>query len=154
MRGKPVAKRNFDPDAKYNSVLITKFINHVMRRGKKSVAQTIVYKALDLMAQKSKKDPIEMFDTALKNVMPVVEVRSRRIGGANYQIPVEVKSDRKSALAFRWILDACRARRGQPMHKKLAQELLDAAAGQGSAIKKREDVQRMAEANRAFAHFA
>ena len=125
-----------------------------MRDGKKTVAQKVVYKALALMAEKSKKDPVELLDLAVKNIAPVVEVKSRRVGGANYQIPTPVRGDRKLALAFRWIIDAANTKKGQPMHIKLAEELLLAAQNEGSAIKKKLDVYRMAEANRAFAHFA
>jgi len=125
-----------------------------MRRGKKSTAERVVYGALELIKEKSKKDPLDVFDQAIKNASPVVEVKARRVGGANYQIPVEVKGERRTALAMRWIIKAARDRKGKPMHEKLAQELNDAANQQGTAIKKKEDVHRMAESNRAFAHFA
>ncbi len=125
-----------------------------MRRGKKSVAQAIVYGALVQIEQKLKKDPLDVFDQALKNVSPQLEVVSRRIGGANYQVPIEVRPDRRLALAMRWIIDASRSRKGKPMAEKLAQELMDASQKQGEAMKKREDVHRMAIANKAFAHFA
>ena len=125
-----------------------------MRRGKKSVAARIVYDSFDIISVKTKQDPLEFFEKALKNVQPQIEVRSRRVGGANYQIPVEVKGERKNALAFRWLLLAARARKGRPMAERLAEELMSAAKGEGSAVKKRDDVHRMAEANRAFAHFS
>ena len=152
MRGKS-PKRILAPDGKYNSVAISKFINYIMQRGKRSVAQQIVYQCLDVVHEKSKKDPVEVFDLAVKNVAPEVEVRSRRIGGGNYQIPVPVLGNCKLALAYRWIIKAASSRKGMPMHLKLATELLDAAANTGAAVKKREDTYRMAEANRAFAHF-
>jgi len=154
MRGKSTPKRSILPDPKFHSVLVSKFINTLMERGKKTVARRVVYEAFELIAAKTKKDPLEIFDTAMKNVTPTVEVRSRRIGGANYQIPVEVRGDRKNALAFRWMLGAARSKKGKPMHQKLAMEIMNAANNEGDAIKKKEDVHRMAEANRAFAHFA
>ena len=154
MRGKKAPKRDIQPDLKYNSVTIAKFINLIMTRGKKTVAERVLYDSFDIIKEKTKKDPLEVFNEAMKNVSPVVEVKSRRIGGANYQIPIEVKGDRRSALAMRWIITASRSRKGKPMREKLAQELMDASENQGAAIKKREDVHRMAEANRAFAHFA
>lgn len=154
MRGKPAPRRALEPDPKYHSTLIEKFINQVMRRGKKSVAQNIVYGAFEIVKEKAKQDPLTVFDAAMKNVAPILEVKSRRIGGANYQIPIEVRSDRRVALAMRWIIAAAKNKKGQPMKKKLAQELLEASMNQGDAVKKRADVHRMAEANRAFAHFA
>jgi small subunit ribosomal protein S7 len=125
-----------------------------MRQGKKTIAQKIVYNALDILADKTKKKSLEVFNEAIKNVTPSVEVKSRRVGGANYQIPMRVVGDRRLALALRWIISAAKARKGKPMREKLAQELLEASQGQGAAVKKKEDVYRMAEANRAFAHFA
>ncbi|MBI3115348.1 MAG: 30S ribosomal protein S7 [Candidatus Kerfeldbacteria bacterium] len=154
MRAKRSPKRPDQPDAKYHSPIIGKFINIIMERGKKSVAQQIVYRALAEVEQKTKKPPLTIFEEALKNVAPVVEVKSRRVGGSNYQIPIEVRGERRRALAFRWIIGAARAKRGRPMARKLAEELMLASEGQGDAVKKREDVHRMAEANRAFAHFA
>lgn len=154
MRGKQAPKREILPDSKYNSTVVAKFINYLMKRGKKSVAQEILYGAFERIAEKTQKDPFEVFDHALKNVSPSLEVRSRRIGGANYQIPVEVRGGRRNALVFRWIIGAARARKGIPMADKLAAELIDAANGEGAAMKKKEDVHRMADANRAFAHFA
>lgn len=154
MRGKQAPKRKIAPDHKFNSVLIARFINQIMRCGKKSVAEQIVYTAFDFIKEKTKKDPLQVFEQAMKNVAPAVEVKSRRIGGANYQIPVEVRGNRKDTLTFRWIIGAAKARRGKPMYQRLGSELIDASQKQGDAIKKREDVHRMAEANRAFAHFA
>lgn len=154
MRSKRATKRKIAPDPKYNNVVIQKFINQLMRKGKKSVAQKIIYKCFDIIKEKTNKDPLEVFDRAIKNVSPILEVKSKRIGGANYQIPMEVRSDRRLALAMRWIIEAAQSRKGKPMREKLAQELSDAANHQGEAIKKKEDVHRMAEANRAFAHFA
>lgn len=153
MRGK-TPKRKITPDPKYGSPTVAKFVNYVMRKGMKSVARGIVYDSFSAIEEQTKKDPRETFDAALRNVTPEVEVRSRRVGGANYQIPTPVTPERKQALAFRWLLTAARLRKGQPMWKRLAAELTDAANKQGAAFKKREDVYRMAEANRAFAHFA
>ncbi len=154
MRGKRASKRVIAPDPKFNSVTIAKLINYVMERGKKSTAQAVVYGAFAIMAAKTKQDPLAIFDKAMKNVTPILEVRSRRVGGANYQVPIEVRGERKLALAFRWLLIAARTRKGKPMAEKLADELISASKGEGTAMKKREDVHRMAEANRAFAHFA
>ncbi|MBI2636747.1 MAG: 30S ribosomal protein S7 [Parcubacteria group bacterium] len=153
MRGKKAPRRVIAPDQKFNSTSIAKLINYVMQRGKKSTAQGIVYRMLDIVSQKSKQDPIAVYEQAIKNVSPQLEVRSRRVGGANYQIPVEVRGERKYTLACRWILAAANGRKGKAMHEKLADEILAAAKGEGAAIKKREDTSRMAEANRAFAHF-
>ena len=154
MRGKKAPKRKINPDPRYTNVNVAKFINYVMRKGKKTVAQSVVYKALDIIAEKSQQDPLNVFDTAIKNVSPILEVKSRRVGGANYQIPMPVRGERKYNLACNWIIQAAKSRKGQPMRQKLAQELMEAANNQGVAIKKRQDVHRMAEANRAFAHFA
>lgn len=134
--------------------MVGRFINQVMRKGKKSIAQHIVYHAFDEIKKKTGQDPVVVFDQALKNVAPILEVRSRRIGGANYQVPVEVRGERRIALAMRWILGAARSRRGKPMETKLAEELMQAANNEGVAIKKKLDTHRMAEANKAFAHFA
>jgi len=131
-----------------------KLINYVMERGKKSTAQAVIYDCFAIMSEKTKQDPMAIFDKAMKNVTPILEVRSRRVGGANYQVPVEVRGDRKLTLAYRWLLIAARDRKGKPMAEKLADELIAASENQGDAIKKKEDVLRMAEANRAFAHFA
>lgn len=155
MRGKKQApKRVILPDDKYQSVVVAKFINKIMERGKKTVAQKILYKSFDIIHSKTKQEPLSVFETALKNVSPQVEVKSRRVGGANYQVPVEVRGDRKQALAMRWLIEAAKAKKGRPMHQKLAEELMLAAKNEGEAIKKKQDVHRMAEANRAFAHFA
>lgn len=154
MRGKSAPKRKIKPDPKYQLPQLTKFINYIMRRGKKSIASKMVYQALEIIKEKSKKDPLEIFKKAIDNTSPIVEVRSRRIGGANYQIPYPTNESRRFVLASRWIITAAKARKGKPMSEKLAQELLDAAEKQGAAIKKKEDIHRMAEANKAFAHFA
>src|SRR3989338_5690568 len=154
MRGKAAPKRNLAPDAKYGSILVAKLVNYVMESGKKSIARGIVYDAFDIIATETKQDPLEVFDTAIKNVTPAVEVKSKRVGGANYQVPMPVRGDRRYALAYRWILEAARGKKGKPMAEKLAEELMLAAKGEGEAVKKKLDVQRMAEANRAFAHFA
>ncbi len=154
MRGKPAPKRTLLPDLRYQNVTVAKFINHLMERGKKSVAERILYDALAIAQQKAGKDPLEIFNDAMKNVGPSVEVKSRRVGGANYQIPIEVRGPRREALAMRWVIGAARSKKGRSMAEKLAQELMDAANRQGDAFKKKEDVRRMAEANRAFAHFA
>jgi len=155
MRGKKQApKRKLTPDPRYQSVVVAKFINNVMERGKKTVARKVVYSAFDLMAEKTKQDPRDIFDLAIKNVSPQVEVKGRRVGGANYQVPMEVRGDRRQALAMRWLIEAARAKKGRPMHQKLADELVAASQNEGDAIKKKLDVHRMAEANRAFAHFA
>lgn len=159
MRGKKAPKRNIEPDAKYNSVVVSKFINTIMRRGKKTVAQNVVYFAFDEIAKREESDgkkmiPLEIFNKAIKNVGPTIETRSRRVGGANYQIPKTVRPERRQALAFRWIVDAANKKKGKSMHIKLANEFVSAANGEGEAVKKRQDVQKMAESNRAFAHFA
>lgn len=154
MRKKQAEKREILADAKFNNLSIAKFINYIMQDGKKSTASRIVYGAFDVIKEKTKQNPIEIFDKALKNTMPFLEVKSKRIGGANYQVPREVRGERRLALSLRWIIAAAKSRKGAPMAEKLAHELMEAAAGQGSAVKKKQDVQRMAEANRAFAHFA
>lgn len=154
MRGKPAPKRKILPDIKYQSTVVAKFINSLMERGKKAVAQKIVYGAFEIIEKKTKEKPLDVFDLAIKNVMPAIEVRARRIGGANYQIPVPVRGDRRYQLAFRWIINAAATKKGRPMAEKLANELMGGAKGEGDAVKKRNDVHRMAEANRAFAHFA
>ncbi len=142
------------PDPKYHSVAVARFINKIMERGKKTVARKIVYEAFRVIADKTKQDPLEVFDLAIKNVSPQVEVRGRRVGGANYQVPVEVRGERRLALAMRWLIQAMRGKKGRASHLKLAEELMAAAKGEGEAIKKKQDVHRMAESNRAFAHFA
>jgi small subunit ribosomal protein S7 len=153
---RPVKNRNIvSADMKYGSVRVEKFINSVMWDGKKSTARKVVYDALDVIKEKTKaENPVEIFDTAIRNVGPAMEIRSRRVGGANYQVPREVRPERKQALAFRWILIAARGGKGKPMAQKLAAEIIAASNNEGSAIKKREDTHRMAEANKAFAHFA
>jgi small subunit ribosomal protein S7 len=146
-------KRNVLPDAKFGNKVVAKFINNVMEDGKKAVAEKIVYSAFDIISAKTKQDALEVFNTALENVKPVVEVRSRRVGGATYQVPCEVRAERRQALAIRWILAAAVKRSETTMTEKLANELLDAYANKGSAVKKREDTHKMAEANKAFSHF-
>lgn len=152
-RRREIAKRQIAPDPKYSSELLAKFMNVVMRRGKKSVAERIVYGALDRVAERSKRDPLEVFNLALDNVRPLVEVKSRRVGGATYQVPVEVRAVRQAALAMRWVVEAARARPGRSAGERLAAELMDAAEKRGNAVKKREDAHRMAEANKAFSHY-
>ncbi len=154
MRGKRAPRRPTTPDQKYGNVAIGKFINFVMERGKKTVAQKIVYSALDVIQEKTGKAPVEAFDLAIRNVAPTVEVKAKRVGGSNYQVPMEVRGDRRQGLAFRWILAAARGKKGKPMAEKLAVELMAAMNNEGDAVKKKQDVHRMAEANRAFAHFA
>lgn len=155
MRGKKVVQRSILPDPVYNSTAVSKFINYLMLNGKKSVAQTIFYKALAAIEAKQEgQKGLDIFDKAVQNVSPLVEVKARRIGGANYQVPIEVRGERRFNLASRWLIGAARARKGKPMAEKLALELLDASNELGDAIKKKVDVHRMAEANRAFAHFA
>ncbi len=154
MRGKQATRRKVENDPKYGSPIVGKLVNYVMYGGKKQTSQTIVYNALDIMEEKMKKPALEVLDEALKNVTPSLEVKSRRVGGANYQVPLQVRAERRIQLAFRWILLAARSRKGKPMAEKLAFELMEAAQNQGDAVKKKLDVQRMAEANRAFAHFA
>ncbi len=146
-------KREIIPDPKFNDVVVTKFMNSVMYEGKKSVAESIVYGALDVIETKTKQNPIEVFRTALDNVAPAIEVRSRRVGGATYQVPVEVRMERRQALAIRWIIAAARGRNDKTMVDRLSAELMDAANNRGNAVKKREDTHKMAEANRAFAHY-
>ena len=152
-RRREVPKREILPDPKFGNVEVAKFVNVLMTRGKKSVAERIIYGALDQIQKKSGKDPIEIFTTAVNAVKPMVEEKSRRVGGANYQVPVEVRPVRRMALSMRWIREAARKRGEKSMGARLAGELLDAAEGRGSAIKKREEVHRMAEANKAFAHY-
>ena len=146
-------KREIIPDAKYGNVGLTKFMNSVMYEGKKSAAEQIVYGAFDIIEAKTKQEPLTVFQSALENVMPAIEVRSRRVGGATYQVPVEVRPDRRQALAIRWLIQAARARNDKTMVDKLSAELLDASNNRGNAVKKREDTHKMAEANRAFSHY-
>jgi small subunit ribosomal protein S7 len=152
-RRREVSKRDILPDPKFGSTQITKFVNMIMKSGKKSTAEAIMYNALDTISQRGKGESLEVLDQALENVSPMVEVKSRRVGGATYQVPVEVRADRRVTLAMRWIIDASRKRGEKSMQLKLAGELMDASENRGSAVKKREDTHRMAEANKAFAHF-
>ncbi|MBO0742118.1 MAG: 30S ribosomal protein S7 [Hyphomicrobiaceae bacterium] len=146
-------RREVNPDPKFGDAVVSKFMNSIMRQGKKSVAENIVYGALDRMQSRAKSDPIQLFHSALENVMPAVEVRSRRVGGATYQVPVEVRPERRQALAIRWLIAAARGRNENTMEERLSAELLDAANNRGTAVKKREDTHKMAEANRAFSHY-
>ncbi len=146
-------KRKVEPDVRYNSVMVSQFINRIMKQGKKSIAARIMYGALDIVEARAKRPPLEVLEEAVRNVSPVLEVKPRRVGGSTYQIPVEVPPDRQLSLAMRWLLAAARSRPGKSMAEKLANELMDAARGTGAAVKKREDTHRMAEANRAFAHY-
>jgi small subunit ribosomal protein S7 len=146
-------KREIIPDPKFGDEVVSKFMNSIMYDGKKSVAETIVYGAFDIVETKLKSDPLQVFKQALENVAPAIEVRSRRVGGATYQVPVEVRTERRQALAIRWILTAARARNEKTMEERLSAELLDASNNRGNAVKKREDTHRMAEANRAFSHY-
>ena len=147
--------RFLKPDPRYGNLLVAKFVNNIMRQGKKNTAYRIFYGAMDIIAQKIPgQEPLEVFTQALQNVKPHVEVRSKRVGGANYQVPMEVRKGRQQALAIRWVLDAVRAKQGRPIHERLAQELMDAFRREGTAIQTRDNVHRMAEANKAFAHFA
>ncbi len=152
-RRREVSKREIIPDPKYKSRLVAKFINGLMRRGKKSTAETVMYLALDTIAKKTNEDPLKIFEKAVEATKPMVEVKSRRVGGSTYQVPVEVRPERRSALSIRWLINFSRNRGEKSMHAKLAAELLDAANGRGAAVKKREDTHRMAEANKAFAHY-
>ncbi|MEY3200841.1 MAG: ribosomal protein [Pseudomonadota bacterium] len=152
-RRREVPKRDILPDPKFGNQEVSKFVNVIMSAGKKAVAERIVYGAFDQIANKSGKDPLEVFSAAVNNVKPVVEVKSRRVGGANYQVPVEVRPSRRLALSMRWLRDAARKRSEKSMGQRLANELLEAAEGRGAAMKKREEVHRMAEANKAFSHF-
>ncbi len=146
-------KKEILPDPIYNDVVVSKFINQVMRKGKKSVARKIVYKSFDKIKEKKKSDPIEIFNIALENASPSMEVRSKRIGGAIYQVPVAVSKERRMSLAMRWLINAAKSKKGKPMQDKLSEELINASDNTGAAVKKKEDVHKMAEANKAFAHF-
>ncbi len=152
-RRRVVAKRDVLPDPKYGNVRLAKFMNHVMVSGKKSVAERIIYGALTIVEERLKKDPLEVFDEALENIAPAVEVKSRRVGGATYQVPVEVRPSRRMALAMRWLVEYARKRGEKSMTQRLAGEILDASQGKGAAVKKREDTHRMADANKAFSHY-
>ena len=152
-RRRVAAKREILPDPKFGNITLAKFMNHIMISGKKSVAEKIVYGALDTVASKSGNDPIEMFEQSLEAIQPMAEVKSRRVGGATYQVPVEVRPARRQALAMRWLVDAARGRGEKSMAQRLANEMIEACEGKGAAVKKREDVHRMAEANKAFSHY-
>ncbi|AZB41250.1 30S ribosomal protein S7 [Bacillus sp. FJAT-42376] len=149
----PVTKRDVLPDPLYNSKLVTRLVNRIMVDGKRGKAQTILYSALDTIKERSGKEPMEVFEQALKNIMPVLEVKARRVGGANYQVPVEVRPDRRTTLGLRWLVNYARLRGEKTMEERLANEILDAANNTGAAVKKREDTHKMAEANKAFAHY-
>lgn len=152
-RRRRAEKRRVDPDPKYHSLMLARFINKTMHSGKKSTAQRIVYTALDIIEDTEKKSGMDVFDQAIRNTSPLLEVKPRRVGGATYQVPREVRSDRSLTMAMRWLLTASRAKTGRPMARRLAEELMDASKGQGVAAKRREDLHRMAEANRAFVHY-
>lgn len=152
-RGKIIAKRIIQPDGKYQSERIARFTNKVMERGKKSTAEKIVYTAFDIIKEQTKRDPLEVFEEAMKNATPLLAVKPRRIGGATYQVPTEIAPGRGTALAMTWLINSATARKGKPMAEKLAAELMDAAKGEGTTVKKRADTHKMAEANRAFAHY-
>ncbi|MFH1783840.1 MAG: 30S ribosomal protein S7 [bacterium] len=152
-RKKKSHKREKEPDFRYNDLVIGEFINKIMLDGKKSVARRVVYGAFDIVKEKLKEDPVGVFNRALKNVKPVLEVKSRRVGGATYQVPIEVKPERSFTLAFRWMIGFARARTGKSMAERLAQEIMDSAKNEGSSVKKKEDTHKMAEANKAFAHY-
>ncbi|MEI7497929.1 MAG: 30S ribosomal protein S7 [Candidatus Falkowbacteria bacterium] len=154
MRGKPAPKRKIEGDVRYNDIDVAKFINYIMRDGKKNTAQRVVYSCFDIIKDKTKQDPRHVFNKALKNVAPIVEVRGKRVGGSNYQVPFQVRGERRFVLAFRWIIAAAEGRSGRPMGEKLAEEIMAAFRNEGTAIKKRDDVHRMAESNKAFAHFS
>lgn len=152
-RRRVVVRREILPDPKYKNILVAKFINCVMRRGKKSVAERILYRALEIIRERTNEDPLKVFEKSINNVKPVLEVRSRRVGGATYQVPTEVRPERRTALAIRWLITYAKERAEKSMEEKLAAELIDAANNRGGAIKKKEDVHKMAEANKAFAHY-
>jgi small subunit ribosomal protein S7 len=154
MRHKQAPKREIAPDPKFSSTNVAKFVNYIMNAGKKNTAMRVVYRAFDIIAEKTGKNASDVFEEAIKNVSPAVEVKSRRVGGANYQIPIPVRGERRLALAFRWMIEAARSRKGKPMAEKIAEEIVSASVNEGTAAKKKADVHRMAEANRAFAHFA
>ena len=153
MRRRRQPKKEILPDSKFNNPIVAKFINYIMWDGKKSVAQEVVYDAFDIVSKKTKKEPLDVFDEAIKNTSPMLEVKSKRVGGANYQVPRQVKGDRRLTLSLRWIILAARSKKGQRMAEKLADEIMQAAQNTGTAVKKKDDTHRMAQANRAFAHF-
>ena len=152
-RRRRILKKTLTPDSRYNSRLVTKFINSMMLKGKKSISESILYEALALIGSKVNEEPIRVFEKAVENVKPVVEVKSRRVGGSTYQVPVEIRSDRRTALAIRWIIQNTHSRNEKSMKEKLTAELMDAFNGRGASVKKKEDTHRMAEANKAFAHY-
>ncbi len=154
MARKKIKRHILDPDPLYGSTIVEKLVNHIMRKGKKTVARRIVYGAFAIIKEQTKKSPVEVLEDALAKAAPLLEVKAKRIGGATYQVPTEVKGERRTTLAIRWIIQGAKSKKGKPMAEKLAQELIDATNNQGWAIKKKTDTQRMAEANRAFAHFA
>ncbi|MEA3398184.1 MAG: 30S ribosomal protein S7 [Patescibacteria group bacterium] len=154
MRGKPAVKRKIEGDIRYNDSDVAKFINYIMNDGKKTVAQKVVYGAFDIIKEKTKQDPRHVFNKAMKKIAPLLEVRGRRIGGANYQIPYQVRGERRFTLGCRWLIEVSRGKKGKPMRIKLADEIMAAAEGEGAAVRKKEDVHKIAEANKAFAHFA
>jgi len=154
MRKNRIYKKHYKPDSSYDRVDIGRFINYIMEDGKKTIAEKVVYKSFDILAEKTGQDPVAIFDKAIENAAPDVELSSRRIGGANYQIPIEVRPDRRFILACRWIINAARSKKGSSMSKRLSEEIISAASNEGAAIKKKQDTHKMAEANRAFAHFA
>ena len=154
MRKSIKTKREFLPDPVYNSLTVTKFVGHLIKDGKKSLAQKILYSALEKIKEQTKKDPLEVFDLAIKNTSPFLEVRPRRVGGATYQVPREVRGERRFSLASRWIIDAAFGRKGKSITQRLAEEIVSAAKNEGGAVKKKENIHKLAEANRAFAHFA
>jgi small subunit ribosomal protein S7 len=153
MRRKRIYKKHYKPDSRYNRIDVSRFINYVMRDGKKTIAEKIVYKAFNLIQEQTKEDPIIVFEKAISNAAPLLEVVSRRIGGANYQIPVEVKPERRFILGSKWIIEAAKNKKGKPMYEKLAEEIIAAYKNEGDAIRKKQDMHKVAEANRAFAHF-
>ncbi len=152
-RRREVSKRDITPDPKYGSKLVARFINNLLRKGKKSTAERIFYGAIDIIADRTKDDPLKVFEKAMENAKPVVEVKSRRVGGSTYQVPVEIRPDRRNALSIRWLINYAQGRGEKGMQAKLAAELMDASQGRGASVKKREDTHRMAEANKAFAHY-
>jgi len=153
MRRKRIYKKHYKPDSRYNRIDVSRFINYVMRDGKKTTAEKIVYKAFNLIQEQTKEDPVVVFEKAISNAAPLLEVVSRRIGGANYQIPVEVKPERRFVLGSKWIIEAAKNKKGKPMYEKLAEEIIAAYKNEGDAIRKKQDMHKVAEANRAFAHF-
>ena len=153
MRKRRAVKRDVLPDAIYNSKVVTKLINAVMLDGKKGTSEKIIYEAFDIIKEKTGKNPVEVFEAAMENIMPLLEVKSRRVGGSNYQVPIEVRADRRQTLGLRWLVNYSKSRSGRGMANKLANEIMDAANGVGGAVKKREDTHKMAEANKAFAHY-